>query len=66
MRGESSVTEPVVFYRMYAVTCVEIAAAVTDPARRASLFEMARAWFALAERAEKTPGVIPQQESRQD
>jgi hypothetical protein len=37
---------------MYATIAAEMAAETTDPGRRASLFEMAQAWRALAEKEE--------------
>lgn len=58
-------SEPVAYYRMYAAHCAEMAAEFPDPARRASLLEMAQAWRALAERAEKTRRAGQQQRQSQ-
>lgn len=54
------VAEPIEFYRMYAANCAEMAAEVTDLGRRAALLEMAQAWRALAEKAERAPRAVQQ------
>jgi hypothetical protein len=40
-------------YRGYAADCIKVAAGLTDPANKLMLLNMAAAWIALAEQAER-------------
>jgi hypothetical protein len=42
------------FYRLYAARCIEISRQLADVDGRAVLLNMAQAWIALADRAEKS------------
>jgi hypothetical protein len=42
------------YYKMYAGIAADMAADTIDPARRASLLEMAQAWRTLAEKEEQS------------
>jgi len=46
---------PAQTYKMYAAIAVDMVAETTDPARRASLLEMAQLWQELADKEEQPP-----------
>ena len=46
---------PAQTYKMYAAIAVDMVAETTDPARRASLLEMAQLWQDLADKEEQPP-----------
>jgi hypothetical protein len=45
-------------YRHYAGSSVELAQGVLEPARKAALLNMAKAWATLAEHVEKNGGLL--------
>ncbi len=56
-------SEKIAVYRLYAAECADIAQQATDPKQRLVFLNMANAWLALAELAEKR--VVQQQQQQQ-
>ena len=65
-QGSAMRVTPVETYRMYAAIAGDMAAESTDPGRRVSLLEMARAWRALADKEEGSHVAQQQQQPQPD